>query len=215
MPWSIGTFAYMKSIAKSIVCTVVLSLPFVAAQAKIKVGQKAPDFVCQTSTRDSVSITGLRHKKILLAFFRYAGCPVCNYRMHELIQNYDRIRENGFEIIAVFESDNLVLQKYTNDTSIPFPVIGDPHHILYKKYHVNRSFWKTLKSAFSSTLRKEAQKGMDLFHRETYKRDGSLSRIPADFIIDENGTIQQAYYGNNIGDHLPLHNILNPQIQQR
>lgn len=40
------------------------------------------------------------------------------------------------------------------------------------------------------------------------KRDGTISRIPADFIIDENGVITITYYGTNIGDHLALNKIL-------
>lgn len=39
------------------------------------------------------------------------------------------------------------------------------------------------------------------------KREGELARIPADFFVDEFGIIRKAYYGKNIGDHLPFEDI--------
>lgn len=32
--------------------------------------------------------------------------------------------------------------------------------------------------------------------------------IPADFLIDQKGIIQRAYYGSDFGDHLPIEDIL-------
>ncbi|MBD1430009.1 thioredoxin domain-containing protein [Sphingobacterium litopenaei] len=52
------------------------------------------------------------------------------------------------------------------------------------------------------------KKGNKLFQRKI-KRDGSLTRLPADFIIDENGKIKAVHYGTNIEDHLPITEILN------
>lgn len=180
-----------------------------ASGAGLKTGQKAPGFVAVTSSQDTISLERYHQKKVLLAFFRYAGCPICNFRVHELASKYEMLKEMGYVVIAVFESENSVLQKYSDESSIPFPMIGDPHHALYRKYHVEKSFWKTLRSAFHKTLKKESQMGMDLYEGKTYKRDGSLSSIPADFIIDEKGIISIAYYGKSIGDHLPMNNILN------
>ena len=31
--------------------------------------------------------------------------------------------------------------------------------------------------------------------------------LPADFLVDENGTIQVAWYGKDEGDHLPINDI--------
>jgi hypothetical protein len=39
------------------------------------------------------------------------------------------------------------------------------------------------------------------------KMEGDLAMIPADFLIDEKGVIQTAYYGINIGDHLSIEQI--------
>lgn len=40
-----------------------------------------------------------------------------------------------------------------------------------------------------------------------HRMDGGLTVMPADFLIDENGVIQTAYYGKDAGDHLPFSRI--------
>jgi thioredoxin-dependent peroxiredoxin len=199
----------MKSMATSFLCIFLIYFSPTAHGQKLKVGQKAPNFTVLDSHQDTVSLRKFSNQKVLLAFFRYAGCPVCNFRMHELIQNYNYLKAQGYMVIAVFESDNKVLAEYSQDNSIPFFIIGDPKLELYKKYGIQKSFWKTLKSAFHGSLRKEAVRGLGLFKGKKYKRDGNMTRLPADFIIDETGTIRVAYYGRTIDDHLPMKDILN------
>lgn len=36
---------------------------------------------------------------------------------------------------------------------------------------------------------------------------GSMTTMPADFLVDENGVIQTAYYGKDEGDHLPFERV--------
>ena len=175
---------------------------------KLKVGDKVPDFETMDTNGDMVNLDNYKGEKVLLAFFRYAGCPVCNFRVHELIQNYDTIRSKGYRIIAVFESPNSTLQEYLSDTPVPFVMIGDPELTLYKKFRVEKSFWRTMGSAFQKQTNDAVKQGKKLF-RKKYKRDGTLTRLPAEFIIDENGVLKTVYYGTSIGDHLPLQEILN------
>ena len=39
------------------------------------------------------------------------------------------------------------------------------------------------------------------------KLEGDKALMPADFLIDEDGTILTAFYGKNLGDHLPISKI--------
>ncbi|WP_291115550.1 peroxiredoxin family protein [Flavobacterium sp. UBA6135] len=174
---------------------------------KLKVGDKSPDFEAIDTNGDTLKLSNYKGQKVMIAFFRYAGCPVCNFRVHDLIENYDSILSKGYKIIAIYESDNVTLKEYLSETKVPFPIIGDPNLKLYKEYGVQKSFWKMLGSAFKKQPMQAMKKGGKLFSKK-HKRDGSLSRIPADFLVDENGILTTVHYGNNIGDHLPLIEIL-------
>ncbi|MNY68092.1 hypothetical protein D3C86_2058000 [compost metagenome] len=37
--------------------------------------------------------------------------------------------------------------------------------------------------------------------------EGPANRIPADFLIREDGVIDVAYYGADVGDHVPLEQL--------
>ncbi len=180
---------------------------FATAQ-RIKANDIAPTFTAIDITGNKIDLEKYKGKKVFLAFFRYASCPVCNFRMHDILENYDQIKANGYEIIAVYESTNETLNEFLKDETIPFPIIGDPELILYKKYHVEKSFWRTIGSVFDKKVTSNKSKGKELFKGKKLKKDGNLTRIPADFLIDIKGIITTAYYGSDIGDHLPLEQII-------
>lgn len=179
-----------------------------AMSQKLKIGDKAPGFEITDTDGNIIKLSNYKGQKVLIAFFRYAGCPVCNFRVHELIENYDSISSKGYGIIAIFESNTITLKEYLSETGVPFTVIGDPHLKLYKEYSVEKSFWKTLSSVFKKQTKEAMKKGNKLFSKK-YKRNGNLTRLPADFIVDENGILKAVHYGTNISDHLPITEFLN------
>jgi hypothetical protein len=48
--------------------------------------------------------------------------------------------------------------------------------------------------------------GNKLF-KKPMKQDGALTRIPAEFLIDEKGKLILAHYGKFMGDHLPIETL--------
>jgi thioredoxin-dependent peroxiredoxin len=175
---------------------------------KLKQYDKAPEFETKSVQGETINLNKYKGKTVLLAFFRFAGCPVCNFRMHELMENYDKLRAKNIELIAVFESSNQTLASYISDTKIPFPVVSDSSLNLYKKYGTGKSLGKMMSTLFKKKPKQEMKKGEALFNGKKYKQDGSMIRIPSDFIIDENGLIKIAHYGKYIGDHIPLELVL-------
>ena len=184
----------------------VLTLSNIAFGQKLKVNDKAPAINIISVQGNSINIDNYEGKTILLTFFRYAGCPVCNVRMHDLIENYQKLQSQNIEVIAVFESSNETLTSYLKDSEIPFPLISDPDPLLYKKYKSRKSILKMMGTMFKKKPKQNMKKGDKLYKGKKYKRDGSITRIPADFIIN-NGVIKIAHYGKYIGDHIPLSEI--------
>ncbi len=154
---------------------------------------------------DSITTNEFKGKKILLTFNRYVSCPLCNYRTHEILEKYDSLKANGLVLISVYESAREILTQYTKQEDIPFIMISDPQEILYKQFNVTKSWWKTFVGLFNNYGAKHAM-GKKQF-KSKYKRDGHLNRLSADFLVNENGIIETAYYGKFVGDHLPVKEI--------
>ena len=107
-------------------------------------------------------------------------------------------------MLAFFESPKESIVKYVGKQNPPFSIITDPERTVYKKYGVESSWIAFFLSAFTRSY-----DGINAFLKGflPYKLEGEIALLPADFLIDENHKISVAYYGKDIGDHLPLEEI--------
>ncbi len=173
---------------------------------KFKSGDKLPELNLVPVFDDPITTSKVPGKKILLTFNRYVSCPLCNFRTHELLEHYDTLKKNNLIIISVYESSQETLREYSSKEQIPFFMIPDPEEKLYRQFKIRKSWWRAFRGLFSDYKRKHSG-GKKLF-KSKYERDGSLNRVGADFLIDEKGIIQIAYYGKFAGDHLPVEEIV-------
>ncbi|MDH5425821.1 MAG: peroxiredoxin family protein [Gammaproteobacteria bacterium] len=171
----------------------------------LSAGDNAPDFQATDLNGTTIQLSSYAGKKTLLCFFRFASCPLCTVRFTQLLQKYPEYKESGLEIIAVFESSPDYIRKYiSHNNQIPFPVIGDLEGRIYKLYNVKKSFLGMMLGMFRIF---KMIKGMSTPGFKMGKPDGSVHRVPADFLIDPLLTIEKSYYGSDIGDHIPLKSI--------
>lgn len=167
---------------------------------------RAPDFTAFDVDGRPVRLADYRGHKVLLTFFRYATCPFCTVRFMRLAREAAQYSDRGLRIIGVFESSADYIREYVYlyRRGLPFPVIPDPRGDLYALYGARKSWLGLMLGMFRiPTL-------MRALFTPTYHMaapDGSLSRIPADFLIRPDQLITEAYYGNDIGDHIPFRHI--------
>ena len=146
---------------------------------------------------DSDSVKG---KPIMLSFFRFASCPFCNLRINELVRRFDEFGDD-FTIIAIFDSPLDNLTRHTAGHKAPFPILADESNKYYREYRIEHSVLGVIKGMLFKMPR--LLKGMFKGYVPIVIK-GSLTTMPADFLIDRNGVIQTAYYGKDEGDHLPI-----------
>jgi peroxiredoxin Q/BCP len=180
----------------------------------LKIGDKAPKITQNDVFGELFSLRkSVRESKLLVVFMRHAWCPVCNARTHELIKNYDALKEQGYEVVAVYQTVNESLELYAQDYNIPFKLLADPDSKLYYLYQLEFSKTKVAKSTLRKRFDRIYKKGKKDFQGKDPKRykvkgEGGLSLIPGDFVINKKGMLEQAYYGKFLGDHLPLELLL-------
>ena len=170
---------------------------------RLEPNHPAVDFVSEDFRGDAVRLKDYRGKRTLLTFFRYAACPFCNLRVHELITHFPELEAKGLSIIAVFESSKKNISEYVGKQDAPFPLVPDPRKKLYTSYGLETSAWGLLKQMAQpgKAYRAMVTEG---FTPKLHKIDGAIHRMPADFLLDESLLIRNAHYGTDIGDHLPV-----------
>ncbi|WP_018344616.1 peroxiredoxin-like family protein [Cytophaga aurantiaca] len=173
----------------------------------LQLQQTAPDFNITDVFNKNISLHSYKGKKVYLLFMRFAGCPVCNLRVHSLLKQANAFKEKNIEVVLVYESSIENMRTYLDDTAYPYTFVADPQNILYDRYGVEKSWWKFLSSMFKGLIAK-ALAGEKLFKNKP-KADGKVNRMEAEFLIDEGGKIILAHYASFLGDNIPIEKILN------
>lgn len=176
-----------------------------AGGGRLRTGMAAPSFGVIDAFGQPVMLEGYRGGSILLSFYRYASCPLCNLRVHELVAHHDEWRERGLHLLAVFESPAEHIRRYLDRHDAPFPILPDPERRLYRQYGVQPSWGGLLRvmthhfpMVYEAVVRKGFLPG---------RMDGDWAMVPADFLIGPDLRIAEAFYGRHIGDHMPVTQI--------
>jgi thioredoxin-dependent peroxiredoxin len=161
-------------------------------------------FEATTIGGEKISLADRLDQPVWLAFFRFASCPLCNFRIHQMLGLWpQRFAHRKFRMLSVFQSPAEKLDASITKYEPQLAVIADPEMDLYRLYGVESS----IKGAFSGQIVKSmigARKaGLPLMRRP----DGPAFRIPADFLIAPAGTIHTAFYGSNMADHIPFETV--------
>ena len=141
-------------------------------------------------------------RRMLLSLFREATCPFCNFRVYDLTNNHPGLAKLGLDIVAVFKSDSDDVLKFIAHRPRPFRMVADPQGNAHQAFAVSASMWGKIRAmmlrlpALMSGMGMVGMRGM---------ATGNL--MPADFLIDEQGTVVETYYGEDAGDHIPMERI--------
>ncbi|MDQ3099287.1 MAG: AhpC/TSA family protein [bacterium] len=166
----------------------------------LKKGDRAPNFSIVDSKQEVQSIEKYLGKKVMLSFYRYAGCPVCNLNLHKIISHYEHFSSRGLNILAFFQSTQEKLNDETPTKQQPsFPLIPDSEKKVYSLYGVESSIVGLAKSALDipQWITANAQFKQGAF-------EGDMLLLPAQFLINKQGIIEYAHYAVSIGDFTPF-----------
>ena len=175
---------------------------FILLIMRISTGTNVPSLIVSDSLGRPVDLQALRGRRVMLSFYRYASCPVCNLRMRELILAHPRLQAAGLELVSVFQSPAESITQYVGRQDAPFPIIADPEMILYRRFGVE-SRWVGM---FSLRVIRAAIMAFGKGFLPG-RIEGPMHRVPADFLIEADGKIAVAHYGSTIDDHLSMATI--------
>jgi peroxiredoxin len=175
---------------------------------KLAIDQAAPQFDLNDIYGRTINLEHYREKRILIAFFRHAGCPFCNLRVHALSKAHAELKEMGFEMIFFFESTAKVILRSTFHQGVsPIPIIADPEKATYALYGLEPSLGKSVVShlsTFVSVVSKARSLGLPVHLMASGE---SFSTMPAEFLVDKEFSIRELHYSERLDDRLEIESI--------
>jgi peroxiredoxin Q/BCP len=141
----------------------------------IEAGKPAPDFELQSDSGETIKLSELRGRPVVLYFYPKDDTPGCTTEACEFRDAYDVFRDRGAEVLGVSPDDVTSHEKFKTKYELPFMLLADPDHAVAEKYGV----WGEKKYAGKSYMG---------INRST-------------FIIDADGNVARAMMGIKPAGH--------------
>ncbi len=138
-------------------------------------GDKAPNFEFIDHTGEKQSLSLFLGKKVILYFYPRDNTPGCNAEACNLRDNYQDLKDRGYEVIGVSADSEKSHDKFRSKFDLPFYLVSDTEKKVLMEYGV----WGEKKMMGRTYMG---------IHRLT-------------FIIDEKGFIQKVFPKVNTKEH--------------
>ena len=103
---------------------------------QLKIGELAPDFTGKDQNGNTISLSSLRGKKVILYFYPKDDTPGCTNQACNLRDNYLHIEKEGYIILGISPDDEVSHKNFIQKYNIPFTLICDGDKIIHEKYSV-------------------------------------------------------------------------------
>jgi thioredoxin-dependent peroxiredoxin len=172
---------------------------------RLKAGDKAISFSAETIEGKTISLEQFAGKPLLLMFYRYASCPMCNLRLRDFAQHFPRLHARGLEVVAFFHSPARDIRVNAGKQQYPFHLVADPEFRVYRSYGIETSWPRFFLSMLLPSFYVDWIRSMRYGFWGGV--DWQMGKMPADFLIEPDGQIVKAHYGRDMGDHLPVTDV--------
>jgi peroxiredoxin Q/BCP len=100
-------------------------------------GQPAPDFELASDTGETVRLSDLRGRPVVLYFYPRDDTPGCTKQACGIRDAWDSFRERGAAVLGVSPDGEASHAKFKQKHGLPFTLLADPDHSLAEQY----GFW--------------------------------------------------------------------------
>ena len=100
----------------------------------LKVGDNAPYFSCKNQHGNTVNLSDMIGKKVVLFFYPKANTPGCTAEACNLNDNYNRFISEGYEIIGVSADSEKAQKNFSDKFSFEYSLLCDEDKKIISSY---------------------------------------------------------------------------------
>jgi thioredoxin-dependent peroxiredoxin len=144
--------------------------------ARLSPGDKAPDFSLESDTGESVTLSELRGRKVIVYFYPNAMTPGGTTQACDFSDNIASIKGAGYEVIGISPNDPAKLAKFRERDGLTITLLSDPDKAAmtaYSAFGEKKLYGKLVEGVIRST-----------------------------FVIDEDGKVELAQYNVKATGHV-------------
>jgi len=97
-------------------------------------GAEAPDFSLESDSGETVSLSQLRGKPVVLYFYPRDDTPGCTTEACEFRDAWSDVKRTGAVVLGVSPDTAASHKKFKTKFKLPFPLLADPDHKVAERY---------------------------------------------------------------------------------
>lgn len=102
----------------------------------MNVGDKAPEILGINEKGEEIRLSDYKGQKLVLYFYPKDSTSGCTAEACNLRDNYDALRQAGYEVVGVSVDSEKSHQKFIEKNSLPFHLIADTDKKLVEQFGV-------------------------------------------------------------------------------
>ncbi len=139
-------------------------------------GDRAPDFTLPDADGKEVALADLRGRKVIVYFYPAASTPGCTKQACDFRDNLSSLQSAGYAVLGISPDSPAKQARFRDEEGVNFPLLCDPSRGVleaYGAYGEKQLYGKQVTGVIRST-----------------------------FVIDEDGTVEQAQYNVKATGHV-------------
>ena len=139
-------------------------------------GDPAPDFALPSDTGETVSLSGLRGRKVVVYFYPAAMTPGCTTEACDFSDSLESLRTQGYEVVGISPDPVEKLARFREKEGLGITLLSDSDRAVmtaYAAFGEKKLYGKVVQGVIRST-----------------------------FVVDEEGTLQLAQYNVKATGHV-------------
>jgi peroxiredoxin Q/BCP len=125
------------------------------ANAKLAVGDKAPDFTLPDSTGKDVSLSDYVGQHVIVYFYPRAGTPGCTKQACDFRDNLAVLNDAGYQVLGISPDSQQALAKFAENQQLTFPLLSDPDKKVMREWGAfgeKKNYGKVVQGVIRSTF---------------------------------------------------------------
>ena len=102
----------------------------------VEEGREAPDFELTSDSGETVRLSDLRGKPVVVYFYPRDDTPGCTAQACGIRDNYAAFGDRGAVVLGISPDDETAHVKFKQKYGLPFTLLADPDHRVAEQYGV-------------------------------------------------------------------------------
>jgi thioredoxin-dependent peroxiredoxin len=144
--------------------------------SRLQPGDPAPDFTLPTDTGESVTLSELRGRKVVVYFYPAAMTPGCTTQACDFSDSLESLRAQGYEVLGISPDPVEKLRRFREKEGLGITLLSDPDRstlVAYGAFGEKKLYGKVVEGVLRST-----------------------------FVVDEEGRVELAQYNVKATGHV-------------